>query len=63
MIKENKADVVDIKVGSRVSHRIYGCGIVLGNRHKRHDGEFYIHVQYDDGTFGYAKESGLEVVE
>ena len=54
---------MNIKIGSRVSHEIYGDGTVLGNRHERNDGSFYLHIQYDDGTFGYAKESGLKPLE
>lgn len=51
-----------IEIGMRVSHLIYGVGTVLGNRHQRRNGLYYWHVQYDDGTFGYAAEHNLSVV-
>lgn len=52
-----------IEIGMRISHPHFGEGIVLGNRHKRHNGMFYWHIQYDDGTFGYAAEHNLTVIE
>lgn len=49
------------KVGDRVYHLVYGFGTILGNRHQRHNGLYYWHIQYDDGTFGYGAESRLEM--
>lgn len=46
-------------IGARVKHPNYGLGVLLGNKHKRRDGCWYWHVSYDDGTFGYNRESNL----
>lgn len=50
---------MEVWSGKRIRHPAYGLGWVLGNRHQRHNGLFYWHVQYDDGTYGYAAEHNL----
>ena len=49
-------------IGNRVRHYKYGVGTILGNYHCRPDGNYYWHIQYDDGTFGYNREVSLELV-
>lgn len=61
IIKKSCESVVFI-TGVRVTHRTYGLGIILGNKHKRKDGFWYWHVAYDDGTFGYNRENSLTIV-
>lgn len=49
-------------IGDRVKHFSYGKGIILGNYHKRGQ-HYYWHIQYEDGTFGYNRESSLELAD
>jgi RNA polymerase-interacting CarD/CdnL/TRCF family regulator len=50
---------IKFNIGDKVYHPIYGFGTILGNRHKRHNGRYYWHVEYEDHTFGYASENKL----
>lgn len=47
------------ELGDLITHLKYGRGIVLGNYHKRPDDNYYYHIKYDDGSFGYNRESSL----
>jgi len=51
-----------LKVGDRIEHILYGKGTILGNYHQRQTGGWYWHVGYDNGTFGYNKESSMEKI-
>ena len=51
------------QIGDRVEHFKYGTGTILGNYHQRPDGNWYWHVQYDNGTFGYNRERGLRLIK
>jgi hypothetical protein len=50
------------KIGERIIHHRYGKGIILGNYHKR-GGNWFWHVQYDNGTFGYNTEQAMKSLE
>jgi len=45
--------IQEFQLGDLIEHKQYGRGIILGNYHKRPDGNFYYHVNYDNGSFGY----------
>ena len=53
----------EFKIGDRIVHHVYGEGIILGNYHKRLDGNYYWHIQYDNGTFGYNQETSLYLLD
>lgn len=54
---------IKFKKGDKVIHYKYGEGVILGNYHKRPDGHYYWHIRYDNGTFGYNRESSLKSIE
>ena len=53
---------MDFKIGDRVIHRRYGKGTILGNYHRRGSNWFW-HIEYDNGTFGYNSEYSLSLWE
>jgi hypothetical protein len=50
------------KVGDRIKHFAYGKGTILGNYHKRPDGNYYWHIEYDNHTFGYNREISMKSI-
>lgn len=48
-------------MGDLIIHYKYGRGIILGNYHKRPDGYYYYHIHYDNKTFGYNRETSLQL--
>lgn len=50
-------------LGDKVIHYRFGKGTLLGNYHKRLDGNYYWHILYDNKTYGYNQESSLKLVD
>lgn len=49
-------------IGDKISHYRFGRGKILGNYHKRLDGNYYWHILYENRTYGYNQESSLKLV-
>ena len=50
------------EIGDRIEHYKYGIGTIIGNYHQRPDEYYYWHIGYDNGTFGYNRESSLKKI-
>jgi len=50
-------------IGDKISHYRFGKGTILGNYHKRPDGNYYWHILYDNTTYGYNQETSLKLVK